>query len=134
MSSGATKKMDWNNGLRPGRQSLRQQRGIHRVSAFVDINEDRLRAAISNRFSSRHERVRHGDYLVFRPNVQGQEAQPERLGPTADADGMRAIAVGREICFESRNVRTSGKSTFINNLLDRLAELPPKGCVVGFKV
>src|ERR1700726_4936403 len=79
-----TKKMDRNNRLRSGRESLPQLDRVHRVCALINIDKHRPSRTEGDRFRGGHEGAGHSYYLVARPDAAGQEREPERLGAAAE--------------------------------------------------
>lgn len=124
----------WNDGFGPRCENGRQMRWVHRVGAFFHINENGCSAAIGNSLRRGHERTWDGDDFVSGTNTAGEENQPKRLSPAAEADGISAVAVGSEVDLEQVDEGASRKSAGLDHLPDSGFEFSAVGSVVRFEI
>ena len=128
------KQMHGNDGLGTRRDGALQLPRIQRVGLFVDVDKHWLGAAITDRFSGRHEGVRHRDDFIAGPDALGKQCQPEGLGAAADPHGNTRLTVRGEILLQLRHHRTAGERASINDLPDGGEQLGPQGVVLGSQI
>src|SRR6476646_938974 len=107
---------------------------MHCVGAFVDIDEDRLRATISNGLSRCHEGAWDRDYFIAQADPTSQQWQPNRFGSATQTNRIVAFAKGSECLLKIRDRRAAGENATIDHFGDRSFKMAPQRSVMGFKI
>src|SRR3954470_10931983 len=110
--------MDGDYSLCSRRDRLLQLLRIHVICALIDIDEHRTRSCVRDCFRRGHKRPRHGDALVARADVSGEQREPKRLSPAANTDGVPRSTEGRKFRLELLHEGTTRKSPALNYLLN----------------
>src|SRR2546428_7681488 len=110
--------MDRYDRLGIGGNSPLDQLWIHRISLLIDVHKDRFGATKSDGFRRRHEGARHRNHFVSLAYAEGQQTQPERLGPAAQSNGKLAATEGSEVLLETGHEWAAGEGVCVDDLLN----------------
>ncbi len=108
--------------------------GIDEKASVQDVDEDRLRADVADRFRSRDERVRHGDDFVSRGNARCPQRESEGVGAVADADRVLHPDERRELLFEGGDLFTQDERRRLKHACDRGIDLGGERLVLCFEI
>src|SRR5437879_3450002 len=75
--------------------------GIDRHRPLVDVHEADRTARLGDRLGRGDEGVGGGDDFITRSQAEGNESEPQRIGPAVHADTPRSLTVGRELPLEA---------------------------------
>ena len=70
----------------------------------IDVDEDRLGAAIKNRCGRGDERHRYCDHLIARTNAGREQRKMQRRGSAVDRAAMIDVAIGCKTILKGRDV------------------------------
>ncbi len=129
-----TEQVHRNDGFCPLGEDGRQVCWIHCVGTFFHINENRSGATISDSLRCSHERTWDGDNFVPGTHAAGEENEPKRFSPAAQANGMSAVAVGGEICLKCIDKRASREGAALDHFPDGRFKFDPFGSMVRFEI
>src|SRR5229473_2514045 len=126
--------MNRNDGLGSRAKRVFEPGRVHRASTIIYIDKHRPSSTVSDRFGSGHERIGHSYDFIARPDAARQKRKPKRFSPAADANGMLAAAIRREVLFEFFNKRPAGEGARVNYSANSAVKLIAKPSVMRFKI
>ena len=85
----------------------------------IDVDEDRLRAAVQNGGRRRDEGHRDRDDLVAGSNAGGKQRQMQRRRPAVDGEAVPDIAIGGKMLLECRDLRPQHELRAFDGARDR---------------
>ena len=80
--------------------------GIHRPGDGIDVDEDRLGAAVQDGCGRGDERHRHRDHLIARPDVGREQRKVQRRGSAIDRAAVINVAIGCKAILKGGDVRS----------------------------
>ena len=126
--------MDRQDRLRPRRDRGFDQGGIHRPGDGIDVDEDRLCAAIKYRGCGRDEGHRYGDDLIAGTNASRKQRQVQRGSSAIDGVAMADVAIGRETLLECRDLRSQHELRAVDRAQDRGIDFRLDLMVLSFQI
>ena len=98
------------------RLGARRDRRLDQVHVHVvvvaNVDQDGGGADVVDHGHRRHERVRHGDDLVARPDADRFEQQPQAVSAVADADRVGGADEGSEVVLEVQHLLAHDEVAF----------------------
>ena len=110
---------------RPGSNRARDLIRIEREAHRIDVREDRTRAGHHDRERRVRGRQRRGDDFVARADAERAQDERDRVGPCADAHGMRRAHRSRELGFERLDLGAEHEPAARDDTIDGGADVVP---------
>ena len=108
--------------------------GIHRPGDGIDVDEDRLCAAVKHRGCRRDERHRDCDDLIAGTDAGRKQRQVQRRGAAIDRTAMADVAIGRKTLLEGRDLRSQHKLRAFDGARNRGIDFRLDLTVLSFQI